>query len=74
VAERIRARVAGETFGEGRMSLSIGVAECPAHGDTPETLIASADAAMYQAKSGGRDRVIAVGGGEQQDKARQRKA
>ena len=74
VAERIRARVAGETFGEGRMSLSIGVAECPSHGDTPETLIASADAAMYQAKSGGRDRVIAVGGGEQQDKARQRKA
>src|SRR5439155_1277158 len=32
VAERIRARVAGETFGEGRMSLSIGVAECPLHG------------------------------------------
>jgi diguanylate cyclase (GGDEF)-like protein len=75
VAERIRARVASEAFGEGRMSLSIGVAECPAHGDTPETLIASADAAMYQAKAGGRDRVVAVGGGGgggPQDKARQR--
>jgi len=71
VAERIRARVAGETFGAGRMSLSIGVAECPAHGDTPETLIASADAAMYQAKAGGRDRVIAVGG--QPEKAKQRR-
>src|SRR5205823_5096046 len=58
VAERIRARVAGETVGEGRMSLSIGVAECPAHGGTPETLIASADAAMYQAKSGGRGPVV----------------
>src|SRR5207302_3009242 len=70
VAERIRARVAGETFGEGRMSLSIGVAECPAHGDTPETLIASADAAMYQAKAGGRDRVVAVGGQPEKEKQR----
>jgi diguanylate cyclase (GGDEF)-like protein len=73
VAERIRSRVAGEAFGEGRMSLSIGVAECPAHGDTPETLIASADAAMYQAKAGGRDRVVAVGG-EPQNKTRERRA
>jgi len=71
VAERIRARVAAEAFGAGRMSLSIGVAECPAHGDTPETLIASADAAMYQAKAGGRDRVVAVDG--QPEKAKQRR-
>jgi len=70
VAERIRARVAAETFGEGRMSLSIGVAEFPAHGDTPETLIASADAAMYQAKAGGRDRVVAVGGQPEKEKQR----
>ena len=63
VAERIRARVAGEAFPGGKMSVSIGAAEYPAHGDTPEELIASADAAMYRAKSEGRDRVkVAVGG------------
>ena len=63
VGERIRARVAGEPFEGGKMSVSIGVAEYPAHGDTPEELIASADAAMYRAKSEGRDRVmVAVGG------------
>jgi diguanylate cyclase (GGDEF)-like protein len=63
VAERIRARVAGEAFQGGKMTVSIGAAEYPANGDTPEELIASADAAMYQAKTGGRDRVmVAVGG------------
>src|SRR5439155_1026153 len=36
VAERIRARVAAEPFDGGRITVSIGVAECPAHGDTPE--------------------------------------
>ena len=47
VAERIRARVAAEAFEGGAMTVSIGTAEYPAHGDTPEELIASADAAMY---------------------------
>ena len=60
VAERIRARVAAEPFPGGRLSVSVGTAECPTHGDTPEELIASADAAMYQAKGGGRDRVAAA--------------
>jgi diguanylate cyclase (GGDEF)-like protein len=61
VGERIRARVAAEPFPGGRLSVSVGTAEYPTHGDTPEELIASADAAMYQAKSGGRDRVAAAG-------------
>lgn len=61
VGERIRERVAGEDFGAGKLTVSVGVAEYPTHGDTPEELIASADAAMYQAKSGGRDRVVAAG-------------
>jgi len=42
------------------MTVSIGSAEYPAHGDTPEELIASADAAMYEAKNAGRDRVVAA--------------
>src|SRR5438094_8312236 len=60
VAERIRARVAGEEFEGGAMTVSIGSAEYHAHGDTPEELIASADAAMYEAKNAGRDRVVAA--------------
>ena len=44
------------------------------HGDTPESLIASADAAMYQAKAGGRDRVVAVSGKRDgEEKKRRRK-
>jgi len=68
VAERIRARVAAEEFEGGSMTVSIGTAEYPSHGDTPEELIASADAAMYQAKEGGRDRVVAARVGEQPDR------
>jgi diguanylate cyclase (GGDEF)-like protein len=65
VAERIRARVAAEEFGGGEMTVSIGAAEYPTHGDTPEELIAGADRAMYLAKAAGRDRVfIAIGRGE----------
>jgi diguanylate cyclase (GGDEF)-like protein len=73
VAERIRAHVAAEAFGEGRMTMSIGVAECPAHGDTAESLIASADAAMYEAKSEGRDRVVTAGGKGEGEKEKKRR-
>jgi diguanylate cyclase (GGDEF)-like protein len=61
VGERIRARVAAEEFGSGAMTVSVGAAEYPTHGDTPEELIASADAAMYQSKNSGRDRVTVAG-------------
>jgi len=61
VGERLRARVAAEEFGAGRMTVSVGAAEYPTHGETPEELIASADAAMYQAKGEGRDRVLVAG-------------
>jgi diguanylate cyclase (GGDEF)-like protein len=73
VGRRIRDRVAAETFEGGRITVSIGVAEYPSHGDTPEELIASADAAMYQAKTGGRDRVVAAGASEEKEKKRRRK-
>lgn len=68
VGERIRARVAAEAFGALKLSVSVGVAEYPTHGDTPEELIASADAAMYQAKSGGRNRVVAASRRAEPDK------
>ncbi|HEX4629146.1 MAG TPA: diguanylate cyclase [Gemmatimonadales bacterium] len=61
VAERVRARVASEDFAGGNVTVSIGVAEYPPHGDTPEELIESADAAMYRAKGEGRDRVVSAG-------------
>jgi diguanylate cyclase (GGDEF)-like protein len=70
VADRIRAKVEAEEFAGGRITVSIGVAECPSHGDTPESLIESADAALYEAKDGGRNRVVAAGG---QERKRRRK-
>jgi diguanylate cyclase (GGDEF)-like protein len=73
VAERIRARVAIEEFAGGRITISIGVAECPSHGDTPESLIESADAALYEAKDGGRDRVVAAGGQQEREKERRKR-
>ncbi len=60
-AERVRTRLAAEKFsvGEGDASLtvSIGVAEYPTDGETPEAVIGSADAALYRAKRAGRNRV-----------------
>ena len=61
VAERIRTRVAEQDMGEGNLTVSIGLAEYPDGGDTPEELIATADAAMYQAKSSGRNQVVVAG-------------
>lgn len=67
VAERIRARLAQEQFqvgGDGHpisITLSIGVAAFPGHGETSEALLAAADAALYQAKKKGRDCVVAAG-------------
>lgn len=39
-------------------TLSLGVAAYPNHGDTVQTIIQAADAALYRAKQGGRDRVM----------------
>lgn len=59
-AERIRRKVAAERFGgeRGEITLSIGVATFPEHGDTPKAIVASADAALYEAKRRGRNRVV----------------
>ncbi len=42
----------------GTISVSLGVAAFPEHGLTPEALLRAADAALYRAKEGGRDRVV----------------
>jgi diguanylate cyclase (GGDEF)-like protein len=65
VAERVRSRVAEQDLGEGRLTLSIGVAEYPDGGETPEELIATADAAMYQAKNAGRNQVVLGGAADE---------
>ncbi len=55
--ERIRKQLALEQFAGGRVTVSVGVAEYPAHGDTVKAVIGRADAALYEAKRAGRDRV-----------------
>lgn len=59
LAEAVRQRVAADVLGDGhRMTVSIGAATYHA-GDVALTLIERADAALYRAKRGGRDRVEA---------------
>lgn len=41
-----------------RITVSIGVASCPAQADSVQALVAAADAALYAAKQGGRNRAI----------------
>jgi diguanylate cyclase (GGDEF)-like protein len=56
-AERVRARLAEEKFEGGSVTMSIGVAEFPMHGETTAAVIAAADTALYDAKHSGRDQV-----------------
>jgi diguanylate cyclase (GGDEF)-like protein len=62
VAERIRDAVAGSPLEvDGKridLSVSIGIADYPEHGNTMDAIIARADRAMYQAKQQGRNRVV----------------
>jgi diguanylate cyclase (GGDEF)-like protein len=55
--ERIRARLARETFDGRQVTISVGVAEFPMHGDSAAAVIGAADAALYEAKRLGRDQV-----------------
>jgi diguanylate cyclase (GGDEF)-like protein len=61
IAERIRARIADEVLPGRRTTVSIGVAEFPLHGDSPEQVIAAADEALYEAKREGRNKVRRAG-------------
>jgi diguanylate cyclase (GGDEF)-like protein len=42
----------------GRITASLGIAQFPNHADGPDALVTAADAALYQAKSAGRDRTV----------------
>jgi diguanylate cyclase (GGDEF)-like protein len=46
--------------GLGSVTVSMGVAVYPEHGQTPEALLKAADEALYQAKHQGRNRVVAA--------------
>jgi len=57
-AERLRSILAQQGVeGVGRISVSIGVAGCPAHASSQRTLYAASDRALYVAKNEGRNRV-----------------
>jgi diguanylate cyclase (GGDEF)-like protein len=71
LAERIRLEASGlviecrkadagisESLG---LSVSIGAAASPRHADGPESLMAAADKALFQAKAAGRNCVVAAG-------------
>ena len=64
-AERIRSRVAEESFGSDSepivVTISVGVASYPKHGEDPESIIKNADGALYIAKELGRNQVVLVG-------------
>lgn len=56
-AERLRENVsAREVEGIGTVTISLGVAACPAHATSERALYAASDAALYRAKGDGRNR------------------
>lgn len=57
-AERLRALLAEQSIpGVGNISVSIGVAACPAHASSERALYSASDGALYVAKNEGRNRI-----------------
>ena len=54
--ERVRNRPLHVQTPDLRVTVSIGIAVFPDHGDSPSTLVRAADGALYAAKNAGRDR------------------
>ena len=61
LAEELRAAVAAERIGGIEVTMSFGVAGSDRGSFDSEAVIAAADAALYEAKAAGRDRVVASG-------------
>ena len=59
-AERIRVNIARLKLSGGGITVSIGIAGLSLHARTEEALVREADAALYAAKFGGRNRVVAA--------------
>jgi len=71
LAERWRSQVEGARFdtpdgSKLEVTLSIGAAEFSKQMETPDDLVAAADAALYQAKKSGRNRVVAAREGQEE--------
>lgn len=58
IAERLRAQIAA--LGEPHVTASMGVATFPGNGSTAAEVVRAADAALYESKRAGRDRVTAA--------------
>ncbi|MGD8984658.1 MAG: diguanylate cyclase [Desulfobacteraceae bacterium] len=71
-AERIRGSVAKEKIDANghsvTVTISVGIASFPEHGDDAQAIISKADEALYQAKRRGRDRVVLAGSGRKKKK------
>ena len=76
-AERIRNKVAEENFaGEGEsieVTISVGVASYPENGEDAQSVIRNADAALYEAKELGRNRVVLAGANKKKKKRKKSK-
>ena len=55
---RLQVKHRGQVLGA--ITVSLGVASFPKHGETPEALIRAADRALYQAKEGGRNKLASA--------------
>lgn len=55
---RLQVKHRGQVLGA--ITVSLGVAAFPKHGETPEALIRAADRALYQAKEGGRNKLASA--------------
>lgn len=61
-AERVRVSIAGAMVEKvGCVTVSLGVAACPAHARSERELFAASDAALYQAKRDGRNQTVVAG-------------
>ena len=73
-AERIRNKVAEEKFGAKnesvKVTISVGVASYPENGEDGESVIRKADAALYEAKELGRNRVVLAGAKKKKKKSK----